>query len=167
MCNSKILKDTHLCFLNDSGIITIKLSISIFIVEEKVYNVMMKIESNNQIETVCDLNYLSRLMGGKIHLIKKMMDTFLIQVKEELSSMNNAIIKKDYASIKNLTHIMKSTVSIMGISIALPILQEMEDMGREITFSDSYRDEKLTTLNLKLNEICKKAFVEMENYNFS
>ncbi len=128
---------------------------------------MLKIEPNNPNKTVCDLNYLTRLMGGKIHLIKKMMRSFLVQVKEELSSLNNAIIKKDYSTIRNLTHTMKSNISIMGISIALPILQEMEDLVTETSSSNSYRNEKLATLNLKLNEICKKAFVEMENYNFS
>ncbi len=128
---------------------------------------MINIEPNNQIETVCDFNYLSRLMGGKTHLIKKMMETFLVQVKEELKSMNDALIKKDYVSTENLAHTMKSTVSIMEMSTALPILQEMEALGTETTCSDSYRDEKLTTLNLKLDAICKKAFVEIENYRFS
>lgn len=126
---------------------------------------MINGETKNNSKSVCNLNYLSELMGGKIHLIKKIMDTFLVQVKEELKSMNNAITKKDYTITKNLAHTMKSTVSIMGISILLPVLQEMEDLGTDTTCSDSYREEQLRALNLKLNTICKKAFVEIENYN--
>jgi len=128
---------------------------------------MMNIKFNNPSETVCDFDYLSRLMGGKIHLIKKIMDSFLIQVKEELKSMDEAIINKDCVAIKNLAHTMKSTVSIMGIVIVLPALQEMEDLGTMENCSNSYKAEKLGTLNLKLNEVCKKAFVEIENYSFS
>lgn len=128
---------------------------------------MININPNNQIETVCNLNYLSELMGGKVHLIKKMIETFLIQIKEELKSMSNAIIKKDYVTTKNLAHTMKSTTSIMGISTVLPVLQEMEDLGTDTTCSDSYRDEKLTALNLKLNSICKKALIEIESVSFS
>ncbi|MBI2281154.1 MAG: Hpt domain-containing protein [Bacteroidetes bacterium] len=128
---------------------------------------MIKTKPNNNISTVCNFNYLSELMGGKIHLIKKIMDTFLVQVKEELESLNSAITEKDYTATKNLAHTMKSSVSIMGISTLQPILKEMESLGMETTCSDSYRDEKLSELNLNLNEICKKAFVEIENYSFS
>lgn len=128
---------------------------------------MEKIKLNDNISTVCNFNYLSELMGGKNHLIKEMMDTFLVQVKEELEAMNNAIIKKDYATTKNLAHTMKSSVSIMGISELQPVLNEIEGLGTDTTCSDSYRDEKLRVLNLKLNAICKKAFVEIENYRSS
>lgn len=135
---------------------------------------MNKIEPTNNNETVCNLQYLSGLMDGKIHLIKEIMDSFLVQAKEELASINNAILKKDYATIKNFAHTMKSTFSIVGVSILLPVLQEMEDLGTDTTYSDlsadkagSYRDERLTALNLKLNAICKKAFEEIENYSFS
>lgn len=128
---------------------------------------MKNIEPNNDIETVCNLEYLSGLMGGKKHLVKKIMDTFLVQVREELESINKAILLSDNIAIINMAHTMKSTVSIMGISILLPVLQEMEDLGTDTTCSDSYRDEQLRALNLKLNTVCKKAFVEIENYNIS
>ena len=123
---------------------------------------MINIETNNNIPTVCDLNYLSGLMGGKEHLIKKIMDTFLIQVKEELVSINDAILKKDYTIIKSLAHTMKSSVSIMGISTLIPILQEMEDLGKNTTAF-----ERIIVLNKQLNIICKQAFEEIKGYSFS
>lgn len=127
---------------------------------------MIEINSKNPVDTVCDFDYLYRLMGGKKHLIKKIMDTFSVQIKEELKLMNDAIIKKDYTSTKKIAHTMKSTVSIMGISTVVPVLQEMENLVIDTSCSDSYRDEKLTALNLELNVICQKALVETENYNF-
>lgn len=123
---------------------------------------MINTETNNNMTIVCNLNYLSGLMGGKEHLIKKIMDTFLIQVKEELTSINNAILKKDYATIKNLAHTMKSTISIMGISVLHPILQEMEDLGKNSTAL-----ERIIALNKQLNLICKQAFEEIKGYSFS
>ena len=123
---------------------------------------MINTEPNNNITIVCNLNYLSGLMGGKEHLIKKIMDTFLIQIKEELTSINNAILKKDYATIKNLAHTMKSTVSIMGISVLHPILQEMEELGKNSTAL-----ERIIALNKQLNLICKQAFEEIKGYSFS
>ncbi|PJB14989.1 MAG: hypothetical protein CO118_05760 [Flavobacteriales bacterium CG_4_9_14_3_um_filter_32_8] len=123
---------------------------------------MINTETNNNMTIVCNLNYLSGLMGGKEHLIKKIMDTFLIQVKEELDSINDAILKKDYITIKNLAHTMKSSVSIMGISALIPILQEMEDLGKNTTAL-----ERIIALNKQLNLICKQAFKEIKNYSFS
>src|ERR1700690_2153568 len=78
---------------------------------------------------VCDLNYLTELMGNKNHLIIGIMDAFLMQVPEELKCIGDAIAKTDYAIIRSFAHTMKSSVSIMGISILTPILKEMEDLG--------------------------------------
>ncbi len=128
---------------------------------------MEKNESENNSSPVCNLNYLSELMGGKTHLIKKIMDTFLIQVPEELKSINRATTIVDYSTIKNLAHTMKSSVSIMGISVLQPILQEMEDLGTKETGSDSYRIEKIIALNTQLNLICNQAFKEIKNHSFS
>lgn len=123
---------------------------------------MINIETNNNIPTVCNLEYLSGLMGGKKHLIKKIMDTFLVQVEEELNSINKAILITDYTTIKNMAHTMKSSVSIMGISTALPVLQKMEELGVKDTSI-----KRIIALNNQLNTICKKAFVEIENYSIS
>ena len=118
---------------------------------------MKKNESENKILTVCNLNYLSDLMGGKKHLIKKIMNTFLVQVPEELKSINHATAIADYSTIKNLAHTMKSSVSILGISIVLPILQEMEGLGAKGTSI-----ERIMVLNQQLNFICMQAFEELE-----
>lgn len=123
---------------------------------------MINTQTNNNITNVCNFNYLSGLMGGKEHLIKKIMDTFLIQAQEELTSINNAILKKDYTTIKNLAHTMKSTVSIMGIAVLHPILQEMEDLSKNTT-----ELARIIVLNKQLNLICKQAFEEIKGYSFS
>lgn len=114
-------------------------------------------------ETVCNLNYLSEMVGGKKHLMKEIMDDFLKQINEELKSINDAIVITDYKTIKNIAHTIKSTVSIMGITVLEPILQEIENLGAAATDI-----EKIKELNQQLNLICKQAVeeIEKEKHNY-
>jgi HPt (histidine-containing phosphotransfer) domain-containing protein len=109
------------------------------------------------ITNVCDLKYLTEMMGGKKHLIKRILDAFLIQIPEELNSINDAIIKINYPSIKSFAHTMKSSVSIMGISMLTPVLQEMEVLALA-----AVNIEKLKELNQELILICHLAIEEVE-----
>ncbi len=125
----------------------------------------MNINEPNQSNTpVCDLRYLTEMMGSKNHLIRGIMDAFLEQVPDELSRLNTAVIAINYPIIKNLAHTMKSSVSIMGITLLTPILKEMEELG---TSANSI--ERINELNLQLNLICTQAINEIEtkknNYN--
>lgn len=105
----------------------------------------------------CNFEYLSDLMGGNSDAIIKIMDFFLVQAPEELASLNKAILIRDYATIKKVAHSMKSTLSIMGVLIVLPVLKEMQDLGDK-----AIAIEKITLLNNQLNAICKRAFGEIE-----
>jgi PAS domain S-box-containing protein len=126
-------------------------------INDLTVNAMIKRESENPTEPVCDLMYLNQTMGGKKHLIKEIMEAFLKQIPEELQSIDNAIEKTDYQIIKSFAHTMKSSVSIMGISALRPVLQEMEDLGTEGTDI-----EKIKQLNKKLHSICAQAMLEIE-----
>ncbi|MBI5539435.1 MAG: Hpt domain-containing protein [Bacteroidia bacterium] len=118
---------------------------------------MLKNEIINSNENVCNLKYLIDLMGSKKNLIKGIMDAFLNQVPEDLKHINDAILKIDYPTIKIFAHTMKSSVSIMGISVLEPILQKMEDLA-EITTDI----EEIKFLNGKVILICKQAMEEIE-----
>lgn len=115
------------------------------------------------IEKVCELTYLTEMMSRKKNLITGVMDAFLEQIPEELSHLNDAIIKTDYITIKNFAHTMKSSVSIMGITVLIPILKEMEDLGALGTGID-----KIKGLNEQLKLICNLAIEEIKNekYNY-
>jgi HPt (histidine-containing phosphotransfer) domain-containing protein len=108
-------------------------------------------------ERVCNFKYLSDMMNGKKLLITGVMDVFLEQLPEELQSINKAVVKTDYATIKTFAHSMRSTVSIMGISVLGALLTEMEDLGASATGI-----EKIKELNQELNLICKQAIEETE-----
>lgn len=106
---------------------------------------------------VCDLNYLNEMMGHKNHLIMGIMEVFLTQIPEELQCMNEAVAKTNYPTIKSFAHTMKSSVSIMGVAILVPILKEMEALATE-----GSNIERIRELNQKLNAICKKSVQEIE-----
>jgi HPt (histidine-containing phosphotransfer) domain-containing protein len=108
-------------------------------------------------KNVCNLGYLIEMMEGKKHLIKGIMDAFLLQIPEELGWINAAVGRTDYPIIKNLAHTMKSSVSIMGISILTPILKEMEELGVRAAGI-----EKIKELNQSLNSICELAIEEIK-----
>ncbi len=109
-------------------------------------------------EKICNLNYLSDTMGGNKKLMAEIIEVFLLQVPEELQAIDDAIKIVDYVIIKNYAHSMKSTVSIMGMSVLMPVLQEMEDLGAKANDI-----EKIKQLNQKLNIMCQQAIEEIKN----
>ncbi len=88
--------------------------------------------------------------------MKGMIDIFLVQVPEELGLMNEAVEKAEYSTIKSIAHTMKSSVSIMGISLAGAVLKEMEALGSQATGI-----EKIKELNQSLHAICRQAIEEL------
>jgi HPt (histidine-containing phosphotransfer) domain-containing protein len=106
---------------------------------------------------VCDFKYLSEIMGGKKSLINEIMEVFLKQVPEELKAINEAILGEDYGTIKKVAHTMRSSVSIMGISVLTPVLQEMENLGAGGTDI-----KRITKLAQELTSICAQATEEVE-----
>jgi HPt (histidine-containing phosphotransfer) domain-containing protein len=107
---------------------------------------------------MCDLNYLSEMLGARKPLIKGIIDTFLEQIPVELKSMEEAIEKADYLGIKRYAHSMKSSVSILGIMTLGPVLGELESLGTAGTSLERIRD-----LNKKLQETCARAVAELES----
>jgi HPt (histidine-containing phosphotransfer) domain-containing protein len=106
---------------------------------------------------VCNFDYLNEMMGNKKELVREIIDVFLEQVPDELETLSRAIESTDYVVIKSLSHTLKSSVSIMGINTATPILQEMEDLG-----SAALNIERITTLNEALKLIAKQAIEEIK-----
>jgi HPt (histidine-containing phosphotransfer) domain-containing protein len=118
---------------------------------------MTDIAPGNNVQDVCNLKYLVTMMNDKKPLILGMMDAFLRQFPEELNSMKDAIAKINYLAIKSVAHTMKSSIGIMGISVLLPILKEMEDMGTAAT-----NIEKIMELDIVLNTIAAQAMQEIK-----
>jgi len=125
---------------------------------------MIKDKSKNEIQNVCDFKYLIEVTSDRKDLMVEIMDTFLTQAPNDLNNINNAVVEKNYGAIHNLAHGLKSSVFVMGISVLVPVLQEMEDLGMA-----AENIEKINALNKELNSICQKSMkeIEMEKLNYS
>ncbi len=121
---------------------------------------MVKEESS--VKKICDFRYLTEMMGGKKPLIAGIMNTFLTQIPEEINGINDGIARTNYPAIMNFSHNMRSTVSIMGIAVLKPILQEMENLAKEAMNMD-----KIKELNQKVNSLCTQAIEEIEKEKFN
>ena len=108
-------------------------------------------------EAVTDLNYLKETMNGKKEAIKEMLNYLIKQLPEYLSELSNAIDRNEYPSIAKLSHKIKSSVAIVGVKRLLPILVEMEALGK----SNSNMD-KLQSLHLELNHFAQQALKEIQ-----
>lgn len=108
-------------------------------------------------DKVTNLQYLNQTMGGNKRLVKEIMEVFLKQAPEEIAQLSNAVKNTDYRTIKNITHTMKSSASIMGISEVVPMLKEMEDLSK-----NSMNIEKINELNNEVHFIITAAIREIE-----
>ena len=118
---------------------------------------MVEEKSEKETQNVCDFKFLTEIMRNRKDLITKILNTFLSQTPKDLSNINNAVAETNYLSINNISHGMKSSIFVLGISILVPILQEMEDLGLA-----AINIEKINELNQKLNSICEQAMAEVE-----
>jgi len=113
--------------------------------------------SENCIENVSDISFLSEMVGGEKEVIRQIMDAFFNQVAEDLPSISNAISKTDYVTIKRIAHSMKSSAAIMGISVVRPVMEEMETLGTSATNIGRIKE-----LNQKLILIYSQAIDEIK-----
>jgi len=118
----------------------------------------MKIDTENTTAKICNISYLTEMVHGNKTLIKEIIDEFRVQISEELKRINDAVENTNYQVIKNVAHTMKSTVSIMGVTILSPVLNEMESLAK-----NANDIEKIKTLIISLNIICKQIIDEVES----
>jgi HPt (histidine-containing phosphotransfer) domain-containing protein len=124
---------------------------------QSVNNNMVEEKSEKEIQNVCDFKFLTEIMRNRKDLITKILNTFLSETPKDLISINQAVAETNYLSINNISHGMKSSIFVLGISTLVPILQEMEDLGIA-----AVNIEKINELNKKLHSICERAIEEVE-----
>ncbi len=105
-----------------------------------------------------DLAYLSELSGGNKAFEKQILEQFLIQVPEEMEQLEHAIQKRDFETVKQTAHSLKSTVGYVGLSDELhPYLDRIE--------KDAIKNDD-SNFSVDLDYVrnhCKQAKTEVEN----
>ncbi|MBA3673652.1 MAG: Hpt domain-containing protein [Chitinophagaceae bacterium] len=106
------------------------------------------------------LDYLSASVSGHKEILLELFDIFIKQIPENIASLNDAIINADYPAIKQISHKLKSTVSVMGISTLKPILDQMEFLAT--ADHENLRLDSIKKLFEQVKEICTKAIEEIQ-----
>lgn len=117
-----------------------------------IYTIIMK----KNLEKVSDFTYLSETMQGNKRLIKEIIDVFIKQVSEDISYLKKEIELENFSWIKKISHTMKSSASIMGISSALPILNQMQELAQRGESINEIRE-----LNKNMTKIMEQAIEEI------
>ncbi len=114
-----------------------------------------KVDENSITNKLINLDFLSKSVKGNKDLIINIVDIFLRLIPEDLQIINEAVSKADYLTIKNRCHSMRSSMTVMGITVLKDILEEMEMLGEE---ADNI--EKIKELALQLNTFGNQAIDE-------
>ena len=95
-------------------------------------------ETETEKAAVIRMDYLNELSGGDKAFEKQILGQFLIQMPEELQQLETAIENKDFETVKQTAHSLKSTVGYVGLADDLhPYLDRIEKdaiKGEEANF---------------------------------
>jgi signal transduction histidine kinase/CheY-like chemotaxis protein len=110
---------------------------------------------NEEDDKMVNLDYLRELSMGDTEFENTIIRQFIIQVPEELASLQEAIERHDPQQIKSIAHGMKSSVAYLGLNDRLhPFLHRMEVeavSGDTTHFEEDYKEVK---------RVCEQAIVE-------
>jgi len=109
-------------------------------------------------DKVTDMNFLTQFAGGNKEKMHKYIGMFLDNAPKLLASVEQALVAKDYQTLKIAAHSLKPQLSYMGIK---------EDISHifliEQTAGESAHYERLPQLVNDLKRVCDKAFKELKN----
>lgn len=87
---------------------------------------------------IVNLTYLEDMSGGSEEIIKEMISIFISQVSEFAEEMKDLYDKKEYFTLGNLAHKVKSSISIMGMESLAKEMKEFELLAKEEKDVDKY-----------------------------
>jgi HPt (histidine-containing phosphotransfer) domain-containing protein len=108
---------------------------------------------------ICNLDYLFELAKGDMGFVKEMIGVFITDTPEEILSLKKCIENENFEDIKQVSHKLRSSVPYVGLDRMIgDELMEIEE------FASNHKSiNEIKNLFLKVNDICQKAFKELEN----
>lgn len=96
---------------------------------------------NNNDKTLIDLSYLQEVASDNIDFMVEMIDIFLAQTPDYVSTLNDAVDQKNWVKIAEMAHKVKPTLAFMGANEAKEKMASIESRARveedyEGVFSD-------------------------------
>ncbi len=109
-------------------------------------------------EKVCNMDYLNSITRGDVKSRGIIVDAFFSEIRKELSTLDMAIEKTNYAIINNESHKIKSAFAILGVKVLEPVIKEMEQLS-----SISSSIEKIKQLKQRINIVFHMARAELKS----
>ncbi len=109
-------------------------------------------------EKVCNIDYLTSVTRGNKEMMNSIINVFLEETPDELYALDEAIKKTNYKVISDIAHKIKSSFSILGISVLESVFEKMENLG---TLSSGI--EIIRQLNHQVNAVFNQVKIEMEH----
>ncbi|MEW6211007.1 MAG: PAS domain S-box protein, partial [Acidobacteriota bacterium] len=86
--------------------------------------------SNGDAQADFDLDSTFNLLGGKKHMVKKVVEAFINQSPDLLSEIQRAIASSDSYELERAAHKLKSSLSYFSARSAADAVVRLEEMGR-------------------------------------
>jgi CheY-like chemotaxis protein len=104
-----------------------------------------------------DLQYMKEIGGGDIEYERSITEQFIEIIPQDLHTMEQAFLNKDFTLLAQLAHNMKTSVSVMGLTASLnPLLDALEyNKGDETVLQDNLQAVK---------SICIPALLEAKSF---
>ena len=109
-------------------------------------------------EQITDLTYLISVCGDDPEFKKEMIETFLKNTPPLINEMKDHLKFAEWKKIGDVAHKMKPSFTFMGIHAAKDLILALEKKGRLQKDTDD-----IPEMVSKLDSICAKALVELEN----
>lgn len=109
-----------------------------------------------RLRKICNLDYLIKITRGDKNNLNSILDILLKETPEEISILDEAIEKTNYVLISDISHKIRSSFSMLGISVLNLILEEMERLGAVATGI-----ERIAKLNRRVHTVFIRAMEEV------
>ena len=86
--------------------------------------------NQEQIALVIDEKAIFERVGGKMHILTRMVAVFFEELPDQLDTLKQAIDKKKSEDLQRAAHALKGTVANFGAKSAYEMAQKLENMGR-------------------------------------
>jgi CheY-like chemotaxis protein len=104
-----------------------------------------------------DLSYLKQLAEGDNEFVAEMIALFIEQTPAEIEKLEICLLKKEWESMRILSHKLRSSVSFAGIKELEGWLLAIEEYSEKGTHLD-----QIPGLVSRVRETCFKAIAELE-----
>lgn len=105
-----------------------------------------------------DLANLEEISAGSDEFIQQMVQMFIDQARITIKGLDEAIRRKDYQQIRNLSHQIKPSIDNMKIDTLSPVIRKVETLAEE-----SASSEELSPVIMQINSGLETVIIQLED----